>query len=140
MSERVRKAIKEAIKEAVARNGQRAFSESQATVPVDTGKLKTSGVFVNNSEGFIIKYTAEYAEVVERGWAGGKVWTHGHVRRGITYVKGHYKNQPPKEGVHFIENSLMKFFKGDSGSKSFFQQDFFQLLKDNAAPAKITEE
>ena len=139
MSERIRKAIKEAIREAVAKNGQRAFSESQSTAPVDTGKLKSSGIVINNHDGVLIKYAAEYAEAVERGWAGGKVWTGMHVR-GKSVVRGHYKNQPPKEGKHFIENSLRKFFKGDSGSKSPLQQDFFQLLQDKAMPAKVIEE
>ena len=140
MSEETRKKIKEILREVIHINGQKAFAESQSIAPVDTGKLKSSGSIVNDSDGFMIKYAVEYAEAVERGWAGGKVWTHGHVRRGTTLVKGHYKNQPPKEGVHFIENSLKKFFKGTSGSKSPLQEDFLRLLRDGMQPAKVVEE
>lgn len=139
MSDKHKKAIREAIIQAVGRNGQRAFAESKNTVPVDTGELKNSGSFTESSSGITIKYSAEYASSVERGWAGGKVWVKLHFRKPASLVRGHYMNQPPKEGVHFIENSLKIFFK-EGGSRTPFQQDFFDILTDLCQPDKVTEE
>ena len=133
--------IVEAIKVALEQTGKLAYQESQDSCPKDDGDLKSSGLMQNTSSEFVIKYTKEYAENVERGWAGGRVWTEGHMRRGGVFVKGHYKNQPQKEGVHFIENSLRKYFKEKSaGNKTAFQRNILEQITEKCAPAKVTDE
>jgi hypothetical protein len=140
MSEQTRKAIIDAIRQAVGKTGRKAFFDSQCAVPVVTGMLKSSGSMSEDYTGFVIKYVIEYASLVERGWEGGVVWTNSHTRRDGTKVKGHYKNQPAREGKHFIGNSMRKSFIGETGSKSAFQQDFIATLRDLVQPAEVKEE
>ena len=133
--------IVEAIRMALEQTGKMAFQASQEAVPTITGDLKKSGTMQSTSSEFIIKYAKEYAENVERGWAGGKVWTASHMRKGGIAVKGHYKNQPQKDGIHFIENSLRKYFKEKStGDKTVFQNNILEQLGVYCAPAKIKDE
>ncbi len=122
-------AIKEAIRRAVEETGNTAFNESQAVVPVVTGELKRSGSVISLSNGIMIQYTKEYASIVERGWKGGRVWTESYIRKDGVRVKGHYKNQPPREGVKFIENSIRKCFI-QTGNTSVFQDNLLKHLKE----------
>lgn len=128
------------IREAVIDSGKEAFDKTQESVPVDTGALKASGVFREQSDGIMVQYAKEYAEVVERGWQGGMVWTNQHVRKGGIKVRGHYKNQPHREGVHFIENSLKGVFIDKEGSYSVFQKKLLETLRFRCAPYKVTDE
>ena len=129
----------EAIKRALHETGETAFIESQNVIPVDTGALKESGNFQAVGDGIIIRYTKEYASSVERGWEGGRVWTRDYLRSDGVLVKGHYKNQSPREGRHFIEQSLRKFFVRDSSNKTPFQENVIMELQKGFVGQKVTE-
>ena len=129
----------EAIKRALHETGETAFIESQNVIPVDTGALKESGNFQAVGDGIIIRYTKEYASSVERGWEGGRVWTRDYLRSDGVLVKGHYKNQSPREGRHFIEKSLRKFFVSGLSNKTPFQESIIIELKNGFVGNKVTE-
>jgi hypothetical protein len=132
--------IIEAIKTALQLTGETVFRETQENCPEDSGSLKGSGRTQDLPGEFIIRYVSEYAENVERGWSGGVVWTEPHLRNG-KYVKGHYKHQPPKEGVHFIENAMKKYFKEkDIDHKTLFQRNVLEQLRVVCAPAEVSDE
>lgn len=132
--------IEAALKEALKKTMKEAFQESQNTVPVITGALKGSGAVSEYYNEYSIKYSIEYASIVERDWAGGHIWTPAFTKHNGTRVKGHYKNQPPREGKHFIENAMRKTFRGNSGVKSDFQRNFLEFLIEHVHPDKVTEE
>lgn len=141
MGEDINRLIVLSIRTALEETGKSAFNASQDACPVDGGGLKNSGTMKNNFNEFIIRYAADYAESVERGLAGGRVWVGGHSRTGGTYVKGHYKNQTHREGVHFIENSLRKFFKERTvNNRTPFQASILEELMRNIPTANITDE
>ena len=129
----------EAIKRALHETGENAFHESQRIVPVDTGALKESGSIALLQEGLIIRYTKEYASHVERGWEGGKIWTSSFTRASGARVRGHFKNQSPREGRHFIEQSLKKFFVRGLRNKTPFQESIIIELKNGFVGNKVTE-
>jgi len=128
-----------AIRQALHETGENAFLESRRVVPVNTGELKSSGSIQQIAEGVIINYSKEYASVVERGWEGGRVWTSAYRKSDGVYVKGHYKNQSPREGRHFIENSLNKFFVRGLSNKTPFQESIIIELKKGFVGNKVTE-
>ena len=134
-----REKIIEAIRQAVYETGEAAFTECQATVPVDTGALRASGFTTRLLEGITLRYTVDYASIVERGWEGGRVWTAPHIRRGGIKVKGHYKNQPPRLGTHFIETSLKKFFVDNAGQRTIFQGNVITALHSQFPGSEIKE-
>lgn len=122
--------IRLAAREALSTTGQMAYLETQRNVPVITGFLKNSGSIAEDMESVIIRYSAEYASFIERGWAGGMVWTDPHVRLGTIRVKGHYKNQPPREAQNYIRNSLNKYFKDlYLSNRTYFQDAFYANLQ-----------
>lgn len=139
MSEYIKQQIIEALRQALNKSGNKAFIDSQTNVPVVTGNLKRSGSIIDTASEILIKYIVEYASIVERDWSGGMVWTDSYVKRNGTRVKGHYKHQPPREGKHFIENSLRGVFKGESGLKSQFQSNFLDSLRDLVSPKEVKE-
>ena len=129
----------EAIKRALHETGETAFIESQKLVPVNTGALKSSGSFQAVSDGIIIRYTKEYASSVERGWEGGIVWIRDYLRSNGALIKGHYKNQSPRKGRHFIEKSLRKFFAIGLNSTTPFQESVIIELQKGFVGRKVTE-
>jgi hypothetical protein len=132
-----RSALIEAIKQSIYKTGREAFKESQNKVPIVTGELKRSGTISENYEGVIIRYAKEYASFVERDWEGGRVWTNSFIKSNGVQVKGHYKNQPPRKGRHFIENSLNKHFKEKLGTYTTFQANLIEELKQRFPSKKI---
>jgi hypothetical protein len=131
--------IKEAVRHAVQRTGDMSFKESQRVVPVDTGFLKNSGKMVGDVDSITVTYSAEYASIVERGWAGGLVWTKPHTRRNGVYVKGHYKDQPPRRESLFIRKSFERYFKENYIShRTYFQNAFMGALRERLANSGVT--
>jgi len=128
-----------AIRQALHETGETAFIESQRKVPVDTGALRGSGSIQTIGEGIIINYSKEYASHVERGWEGGRVWTSSFTRTSGARVRGHFKNQSPREGRHFIENSLRKYFIEYIGDRTHFQESIIIELKKGFVGNKVTE-
>ena len=128
-----------ALRQALHDTGEIAFLESRKIVPVDTGALRGSGSIQTIGEGIIINYSKEYASHVERGWEGGRVWTSSYVKSNGARVKGHYKNQLPREGRHFIEQSLKKFFVRGLRNKTPFQESIIIELKKGFVGNKVTE-
>lgn len=128
-----------AVRQALHETGEAAFLETKKVVPVVTGELKGSGSVQSVYDGVIIRYTKEYASFVERDWEGGRIWTNPYVRIDGIRVRGHYKNQPPRKGQKFIENSLRKFFMDEVGSKTPFQENVLIALKTSFVGRKIEE-
>ena len=127
------------IRRALHETGETAFIESQRIVPVDTGALKSSGSIKTVDEGIIIHYSKEYASHVEKGWEGGKIWTSSFKRASGATVRGHYKNQSPREGRHFIEQSLKKFFVRGLRDKTPFQENILVSLKSSFGGKSVVE-
>ena len=128
-----------AIKDSVFQTGWNAFIYSQSIVPVKTGDLKRSGDFSRELDGIQIKYKIHYAEIVERGWNGGNIWINSYSRSDGTFVRGHMKYQPKREGVHYIENALKRYFLEKVSSRSFFQDKVLQNLRASFPNKKITD-
>ena len=128
-----------ALRQALHDTGEIAFLESRKVVPVDTGALRGSGSIQTIGEGIIINYSKEYASHIERGWEGGRVWTSSFTRASGATVRGHYKNQSPREGRHFIEQSLKKFFVRGLRNKTPFQESIIIELKKGFVGNKVTE-
>jgi len=128
----------EALKDALFQTSETAFIETKNVVPVDTGALRESGIMHNLADGIIIQYRKDYASIVERGWEGGRVWTHQHIRSNGVRVKGHYKNQPARVGTKFIENTLKRNFVG-TGSKTPFQNNILIALETHF-PGRVVRE
>jgi len=128
-----------ALRQALHDTGEIAFLESRKVVPVDTGALRGSGSIQTIGEGIIINYSKEYASHIERGWEGGRVWTSSFTRASGATVRGHYKNQSPREGRHFIENSLRKYFIESIGDRTHFQESIIIELKKGFVGNKVTE-
>jgi len=122
--------IRKSVRHAVQRAGEMSFQESQKLVPVDTGYLRDSGEMTGEPNSITVKYSADYASIVERGWAGGMVWTRPHIRKGGISVRGHYRNQPPRKETLFIRRSFERHFKEIyTHNRTFFQDTFINSLR-----------
>tara|TARA_R110002020_G_scaffold55707_1_gene154290 strand:- start:31 stop:522 length:492 start_codon:yes stop_codon:yes gene_type:complete len=94
----IEKAVITALQQAV---GRIAFADSQQRVPVVTGQLKRSGSYSDTANGFMIEYTAPYAELVHDGSKFSNsiepytsiVKEHDRqTKNGTVRVKTHHKN------------------------------------------------
>jgi len=136
--QQVKNLIKSSIIEAMTESGRSSFNQSQVVVPVKTGNLKRSGNITESNDSVIIEYKAEYSSEVERGTKGGLVNVKAYRRKDGVFVRPHKMNQKPRQGRHYIENSLNLFFKDRLGMKTFFQQNVLNNLKKNFPGKKIT--
>jgi len=126
-----------ALNDALIETTDKAFAESQIVVPVRTGRLKGSGKAFCEDKSCVINYSASYADVVEHGWKGGIVNVHSYRRRDGIFVREHTMNQPPREGRHYIENSVRICFKGIPGTMSPFLNSFINNLRRYYKEVKI---
>ena len=108
--------IKEKLIEAIRVTGSRGFQLSQSRCPVVTGYLKSTGSGGDIDNGFVLNYSAEYAEYPERGVKPGIRHVKTYRRKGGVIVRAYSyfsKGQPAR---HFIKNGLTEAFVQDFAS------------------------
>jgi len=109
---RITDKIFKAITKGVQDNGNFVFKKSQHVVPVKTGFLKKSGGYQPKKDGWILKYNAPYAAIVEEGSSGGKEYIPPHTRKAYTrkdgtrvkatQIAGYSVDTPEREGRQFL--------------------------------------
>ena len=98
--------LKQAIMNAFREAAQNAFTKSQETCPVKTGKLKKSGMFFDKGDNCGFTYTAPYATIVENGQSEKSVVVAPYYTSKGVRVRGYLATRPHREGKHFIKNAI----------------------------------
>lgn len=101
----------ESLIESIRNRSRNGFDISQRVVPVKTGNLKSTGEYSDIDAGSQIRYSAEYASLIERGRDATTIYVNPSVRRDGTLVRSHTMKQAAIQPRYFIKNSLTESFR-----------------------------
>jgi hypothetical protein len=110
ISEVTRDNIKTSLVQAVQKCAREGFDLSQKDCPVISGDLKRSGNYSDITDGAEIKYTADYAPLVEHGCAESRVMVSNSYSKKGFYTRPYVRKQAARKPTFFIKNSLEKVF------------------------------
>jgi hypothetical protein len=102
----VKNMIREAVIASIRTQTKKAYSGTQAYVPVDKGILKASGQEQEIHDGAKIGYNARYASYVERGVSARDVNVRGYYHPNGYYVQPFTRWQPKRKPKYFIKRPI----------------------------------